>query len=659
MNFNLLRRFSDSILYQLFCDWLTIIDISLLDQAFLCWYDSSRQQLIRIISDSSMLSPIYSEDSQFSAQFWSWLSNRKFFIKHLVLYSIEDNIKIFDEMVHNLSSDCDTRDVQITKEKLFTDELKNSAYNIVALAKVKYLGFKNFSDKIYSINSTLINLSKHCKNLTSLELGRCYDVNETGLLAILESNVEVLTELSLLEFTELEGIEINQELLLNIKTLELRLNDWNENMLKSMSVRLKSLRSLTVETVSLTTWRSSLPNLLQLEYLTISLQLDTENDNLQELFPQSLIELSFTWDLEDFSNYDFFNNYTNTINKKKRKQNLISFHLLENLQHLSIKNSCLNESSDGDNSDYTPTLPSGLITLDLSEYAVKLSSENLVQMLSMKKFINLVKLDLSNQDRISGVGLQGLLPPSLEYLDLRFCRSITNEGFLDILSNDIPNLTFLNLSHCLFLESRRHPFLPLPRSLLTLTLSQMPHLSMKNLAILFSSFLSNLTYLNLSGLSNLKGEELYGLLSTNLTYLNLNGCASLTNQGLLSILSNNFSNLTSLNIGNLPLISNETFSNLLIPVSLTYLRMNRCVNLYDSGIIAMLLNNNLLNLKIMNLCNNYNIHCEGIVERLPQNLTFVDFCGCAISTKGIIEIDSFKLLKPELKIKTKSEFEFP
>eukprot|EP01038_Epipyxis_sp_PR26KG_P013584 gene13584-18233_t len=90
-------------------------------------------------------------------------------------------------------------------------------------------------------------------------------------------------------------------------------------------------------------------------------------------------------------------------------------------------------------------LPASLTHLCFSMNTM-ISNNGYVRLFSSNQFPNLTSLEFHYpMDSFTGVGMNGLLPSSLLELDLSHCSPVSYEGMMDLLSNNLRNLKFLNI----------------------------------------------------------------------------------------------------------------------------------------------------------------------------------------------------------------------
>eukprot|EP01038_Epipyxis_sp_PR26KG_P016766 gene16766-22943_t len=358
-----LFRLPEHVLCQMFCDWLTITDLSFLDRAFLCSSNFSRNNLLKIISESSMQSPIHSNNLLFSPCLLAWLNDRKFCVKHLEFFEREDISMLLASL-----RDIDLiNDIKETKSEEKIAKLK-FVDTISVFTQIESLKFRNcIQIYIHKANDALINLTSFSKSLTSLELEEC-NVYDFGHSEVLITNREHLTKLSLRKCFYLAG-KFDPLLLSNIKVLDLDLNinPRTGEMWNRISYGLKSLKDLTLSATSVSSWRKSLSNLVNLEYLSVCFKMENidEDDDFVDFFPSSLIGLDFDWHLSSL----------------QKDKNLVSLHDLTHLRQLTIgKFNYISTRRTDDN--FLPTVPPSLTAIDLSGLKYNISTTNLIQMLN-------------------------------------------------------------------------------------------------------------------------------------------------------------------------------------------------------------------------------------------------------------------------------------
>eukprot|EP01038_Epipyxis_sp_PR26KG_P005804 gene5804-8010_t len=429
----------EHILCQLFCDWLTINDISILDCA-LCCHSISRTYLLRIISESSHAFPINSIGVQFSLSYWLWLINRKIYINALVM---EGEGLMLDDLIHNIHI-LENNTNKNNNEALVMTIMNVKVPLIDCISILNRIESFRLTETYYGQVVTLIlNLSSYCTNLKSLTLDTYHFFADThhnyasSLTAILDANTHCLTELSLINISHNEEIVLTHHplLLSNINNLKLDKNDTLEdNIWLSISNCLINLTSLSLRLVSVALWRKSSSNLKKLKYLEISFDNDLEeDDDLNGLFPSCLISLDLNWNFK--------------VYEVKQMENLLSFLPLINLKELSInqQNICYPPHLTF-SIKIPPTLTSIDCLMRLKMACVNVIDDNTIaEILANNNFSNLKLLNLSNNDNICCEGFLNLLPLSLTSLDVSDCSGVTSTGISKItaLTNRNPRLEVL------------------------------------------------------------------------------------------------------------------------------------------------------------------------------------------------------------------------
>eukprot|EP01038_Epipyxis_sp_PR26KG_P015459 gene15459-20857_t len=413
----ILRKLPEHILGQLFCEWLLITDISVLDCALCCHNINQRHLLLRIISESSARYPLYSHRFIISPSYWSWLVNRRFCVKQL--YFGNDQLFSFDlfwNYFNQSENDNGWISSNLNKQQLDLN------MNYKLLNFIENITF----DSVY--NNRFLELSnwkmffRLCTNLRSLSLERL-KINDDSLSSILETSSHYLTQLILIKCDDIIGTnEVLSSSLTNIKELKivdcvnLKADGWN-----IMLMGLTNLISLTIHYLSVTMLRS-MSNLFLLRSLTFQLINDFNVNNSLSgiIFPEYLSHLSVSFtrytQLNELDLQNFFANE------------------LRNVTYLEL-------IRDGyiQNFNSAPSLPEKLTTLDISKFSINFSMAEVVANLIFPS--SLTELDMSHlNDDIDEDCIKAMLSnnnlPNLTRLDINgntnIDRSIFSEEFLHL-----------------------------------------------------------------------------------------------------------------------------------------------------------------------------------------------------------------------------------
>eukprot|EP01038_Epipyxis_sp_PR26KG_P014060 gene14060-18862_t len=437
-----LCQLPEQTLCQLFCDWLTITDISSLDCA-LCCDNPDRMYLLRIITESSILSPINSTDVDFSLHYWSWLLNRNIYVNALD-FKNDEGLFMLEDLINRISDN--EFDENYPENQNLNVTIMNGQFSIVdSIIKLNHVKSLRLANSWVEINTFLLKLSSYCTNLKTLSLNIYNTVSSSGLALMLKANSHSLANLTLVNISqEVETVLSQQPLLFsNITELELHKEIiFEDHLWCNMSACLNNLTSLSLSCASATTWRKSLLNFKMLVFLVIVFKEMEENDNLCGLFPHSLVELDLTWRFQS--------------NNVQQLQNLLSFHQLINLKKLTV-NSLYNEYVvEGGDNHLSLLIPPSLTTIDLKYVNLHFSNNNIIQMLSVK-LLNLTIAHLP-------------FPVSLTQLNMECCGEVDDDIIISIFTrNMFSNLTSLNLSNNSNIHSEGFSSL-LPHTLTYLTL---------------------------------------------------------------------------------------------------------------------------------------------------------------------------------------------
>eukprot|EP01038_Epipyxis_sp_PR26KG_P005299 gene5299-7362_t len=434
----ILNQLPEYILCQLFCDWLVITDISVLDCALLCRKDNNVQtHLLRLISESSILSPIHSQGICFSPSYWTWLSNRKICVKDLAFD--ESSLVLFNVMLNqavanNIILDYCTIEDNVSACWADIDNLKFNSINFLKiLNRIEFLSVR--SNKMNPSGQqlkeeTLISLSTYCTNLKAMNLN-ISSITAFGLSSIVKLNTHSLKELSLKDCSYLGGdvLSLLPTLLTNLQTLEI-FDDKNEEIWFNIIISLNHLRKLSLSAISMYVWRKIQSNLKGLKYLNISIKDNESNDDLIGLFPQSLIELKLRWRFD--------------ITDDQHLQNLVSFDQLTNLEELTIFSIFTTSQTTfvslpsrrlaqiTSNTLAQLQFPDSLTDLRMN-FGSGIDDLGLITMFTRRNNLpNLKILDLAYNNHIHCEGGLFLLPHRLKYLNLRQCP-ITPLGTQELL----------------------------------------------------------------------------------------------------------------------------------------------------------------------------------------------------------------------------------
>eukprot|EP01038_Epipyxis_sp_PR26KG_P015580 gene15580-21041_t len=359
----ILRKLPENSLSELFCNWLLVVEISALDCALCCNKYSIREDIWRIISESSRLFPLINSYGSYSLTYWSWLVQRNLCVKMLYFCDSDDletvvsnvNPSIINKMKEQLSS-FNENDDKISS-------YLNTSFNI--LNHIQELYFAPEVNKSLSIR-TIENYDKLSiifTNLKILSFDDACDINDIGLSSMLETNYHCLVKLVLRRCHAITGTNILPSLFSNIKELEiyyctcLEENGWN--IISSGFNNISNLK-LHLNKISI---GKSLLNLTQLTSLDVVLQKNT--NNLSAFLPVTLQYLTIlAHDLDDAHFKQLLSNN------------------LHNLIYLDIKSDFRYDGGYQELLKSAPLLPQSLTYLNLSSLHIKLSMFAVVQLFS-------------------------------------------------------------------------------------------------------------------------------------------------------------------------------------------------------------------------------------------------------------------------------------
>eukprot|EP01125_Pyxidicula_operculata_P022932 TRINITY_DN9694_c0_g1_i1.p1 TRINITY_DN9694_c0_g1~~TRINITY_DN9694_c0_g1_i1.p1 ORF type:complete len:628 (+),score=101.61 TRINITY_DN9694_c0_g1_i1:70-1953(+) len=201
------------------------------------------------------------------------------------------------------------------------------------------------------------------------------------------------------------------------------------------------------------------------------------------------------------------------------------------------------------------------------------------------------EIDLFGCSTITDNGLSSIAPcKNLKYLNLKRCRSISDEG-IKILSENHVNLIELHLKLC-----------PLITDIsLSRTISQL--LKLKKLNLSYGYFITD------------KGIKNLGVLK-NLEYLNVSACKKITDQSLQVI--GGLTSLTNLNLGWCRNITNSGIKHLSSLTNLTKLNLSLCKQLTDDAFSPSNGFISLKNLQHLNID-----HCPLITDTVIDHLSYL------------------------------------
>eukprot|EP01038_Epipyxis_sp_PR26KG_P014859 gene14859-19975_t len=361
-----LYQFPDHILCHLFCDWLVIRDILGLDCAFNNHKDLWDNNLRRVISDSSSLSPFHSHQVYFSLPLWFWLIDRNIYIKALLVDDFETHFETLNLLLSRLFPNNADKEKILTSTEVSSAEIKferltiNLAKGLSILKHIEYLAFipRKIENglEITKVDKMLTSLYSYCwTNLKVLILYKC-DISESGLSSVLEANKHCLIVLNVTFCPNLGPLSLwwpSSLSLPNMNMLVLRANypELNDDHWYPMLGGMSNLNSLEIYPIAVSLWKKAKLHLLKLKYLTIKLIIGDGDDDLKELFPQSLKSLYLFLEFETISNSRF--------------QELMTIDQLTNLKELTLCK-ISEETVFDDSENLSLTLPISLSEINLS-----------------------------------------------------------------------------------------------------------------------------------------------------------------------------------------------------------------------------------------------------------------------------------------------------
>eukprot|EP01038_Epipyxis_sp_PR26KG_P009551 gene9551-12863_t len=220
--------------------------------------------LMRIISESSILSPIDSRSVTFTLCYWSWLVKRRLFVKQLRIHNFSKNpkemldfcfvVKTFTPSNIKAISEINDRNIPLLIAMIENE----TNMSLCIFNRLESIIFSS-SSNIYAINKPAVELkiiSLICTNLKSLTIDG-FSIDNDDASSILESNSHCLTQLTLMKFTGV--IPAMNLLFANIKELKIidckNLSEvgWND-----MLMGLKTLTHLTFVCFSMKMLRNTI-----------------------------------------------------------------------------------------------------------------------------------------------------------------------------------------------------------------------------------------------------------------------------------------------------------------------------------------------------------------------------------------------------------------
>ena len=230
----LLCKLPEQMLCQLFYEWLLITDLSVMDVA-LCCHGYTRENFLRIISEFSMRHPLnccglryYPRNFcgiSFTSSYWSWLVERRFLVKQLNVRSLDEELFNFTFVVSKCNQSFNKKVINRYTPRTV---IENNNMNYIILNHVENISFCN-----QYLNSTKTmmdidynSLSRIFTNLKSITFVG-FNIYDTNLSSLLESNSHSLTKLILLSCNDITGINVLSLSLTNLKEFTFFSNSTN------------------------------------------------------------------------------------------------------------------------------------------------------------------------------------------------------------------------------------------------------------------------------------------------------------------------------------------------------------------------------------------------------------------------------------------------
>eukprot|EP01038_Epipyxis_sp_PR26KG_P007439 gene7439-10135_t len=375
----------------------------------LCCHGNTREKLLRIISEFSMRHPLNCGGLRyyracgmsFTSSYWSWLVERRFLVKQLNVGSLDEELLNFILVVSNCNPSINKK---VINRYTLRTVIENNNMNYILLNHLENISFCNQNSNATKtmMDIDYNSLSLICTNLKSITFVG-FNICDSNLSSLLESNSHSLTQLILLSCNDITGINVLSLSLTNLK--ELKIEDCKklkEDGWKSMSIGLTNLTHLTILSISVKMLRNTISSFAYLSYLKFNFSLgEGLVDYSGIVFPENLDDLWVY--LGD-----------NVINESQFKA--LFSNDLHNLKQLTV--------SDGynfsNNINSAPYLPQSLTSLDMSLISFNFS---------------MAGLKLVTQETIANL----ILPSSLTHLNLRNSNdmgNIDNNTIITMLSNN-------------------------------------------------------------------------------------------------------------------------------------------------------------------------------------------------------------------------------
>eukprot|EP01038_Epipyxis_sp_PR26KG_P013409 gene13409-17981_t len=390
IDIRLLLNLPDSLLTELWVNWVTLKELSLLDIA-LCNHNY-RKITWQTISSASSTSPIYGAKSVYlSYSYWRWLINRQICVRNLVvtnfwalsyLSSLLIKGEGFSSDFENEFSKKLSNFTVAFEEKEVLDGSVGDKLSLNILSIFKNLEIFTCKDCPIMSDELLMEISKYLTKLKSFSLISSFaDISDESLANMLSTNESSLSKLIVNGDinTKITGRIFSPMLLSNLEELDL----------------------------------SGCVNISEKDYCSISLSL------------KNLKILSISGNEEHA---------------------IIDDQLLKSMMQKLPNLTSLSVNRGNFNGEFHPKLPSSLTSLSLTD-AENVTYRGLRKLLS-NDLSNLTLLHISRNDHgIDGTAFSGLLPQSLAELVIDSCEEILDEDLISIFSdNNLSNLVTLKVT---------------------------------------------------------------------------------------------------------------------------------------------------------------------------------------------------------------------
>eukprot|EP01038_Epipyxis_sp_PR26KG_P015084 gene15084-20296_t len=604
-------------LFNQLMEWLTLIDLSSLDCSLCC--HSMRDIVLNRISLSTVYSPLihnFDKEGQLHS-YWMWLQTRKIYFKEICIQSIKEA-----SLFINLYASCITKESQkklANTMKEFTISLDddidiNNNETYMLTLETLLIGFKLFSnletfscDCRFVSDNILVSILSCCTKLKSISLSNLSAVTDAGISAILKICQTTIESLYIIDCSGIDRMPILPILLPNL--VELNYEGNNLENFRFISLGINGLLSLSLSGMEMTSTDDSiqetLKNLRNLTSFSIEDTPTFSGISLAHMLPASLTNIELRNCL-NVSHKGLCNILSNNLS------NLISLELFKLNPTIMMGGICS-----------LPSLPSSLNSLYIAHIPSFLDKE-LNELCS--DLPHLDTLVLTSLGMLTGKKLSFILPQNLRVLTIIDVKNFSDTGLKYFLSNKLRILSRISINcHLITGEGLAEV---LPQSIFLLDLSGC-YLSEKGLKNILSNDLLNLEYLDLSYCDIIinNNKESIRLLTSELSTLHINGNKKMTDNGLYHLfLHNNLTNLTRLDMSELYNINNLELKPSL-PMSLINLNLSKMKNLTNFG-LKQLFSNNLINLKVLDISFCHKINCDNLIQVLPNNLECLTLSKC-------------------------------